>query len=247
MLRSDQDAYGHAIADYLRGQPATEIVEREDGLITNSIGAFAYFAPYERWSDYERKAIRFAHGRVLDVGCGAGRVLLHLQERGLECVGIDNSPLAVKVCKERGCRHVRGASVTEVNRRWGVFDTIVMFGNNFGLFGSYKRARWLLRRFNTITSPKALIIAASTDPYDTNEPEHTWYHRHNRRRGRMGGQLRLRVRHMKYRTPWFDYLLVSVTEMRALLAGTGWRIARIIESPGPSYAAVIEKSGSDSN
>ena len=40
----------------------------------------------------------------------------------------------------------------------------VMMGNNFSLFGSFKRAK-RLRRFYKMTSKNALIIAASNDIY----------------------------------------------------------------------------------
>jgi SAM-dependent methyltransferase len=219
-----------------------EIVERDDGFIGASRGAAIYFAPLRRWWPTERKAIRYARGRVLDIGCGAGRVLLHLQERGHECVGIDNSPLAIKVCKERGARDARVLSVTQVSSRLGRFDSIVMYGNNFGLMGSRKRARWLLRRFKKITASDARILATSGDPYRTSEPEDLAYHRFNRKRGRMAGQLRLRVRHRTYATPWFDYLIVSPEEIRDILVGTGWRIARIFDSGIFRYTAVIEKT-----
>ena len=122
-----------------------------------------------------------------------------------------------------------------------------MYGNNFGLFGSFKRARWLLRRLYNMTGPSARIIAASMDPYGSNDPKerplrcHLEYHRRNRRRGRMGGQVRIRVRYLTHATPWFDYLLASRDEMRRIVAGTGWRVSRLFDSKGSAYVAVIEK------
>jgi SAM-dependent methyltransferase len=241
MLTNQQDAYGQAIYESFRGTPTPEIVERDDGFIGASPGSAIYFAPFRRWWPHERRAIRYARGRVLDVGCGAGRVLLHLQERGHDCLGIDISPLAVKVCRERGARDARTLSVTQVDARLGRFDTIVMYGNNFGLLGGPKRAPWMLRRFAKITGPSARILASSGNPYRMPQPEDRAYHRYNRERGRMAGQLRLRVRHRTYATPWFDYLIVSPNEMRGLLKGTGWRIARIFDSGEFRYTAVIEK------
>ena len=41
----------------------------------------------------------------------------------------------------------------------------------------------------------ARIIAHGTDPYGTTDPVHLAYHRRNRERGRLGGQLRLRLRY----------------------------------------------------
>jgi ubiquinone/menaquinone biosynthesis C-methylase UbiE len=40
-----------------------------------------YLAPFRNWWPQERRAMRFVRGRVLDLGCGAGRVSLGLQPR----------------------------------------------------------------------------------------------------------------------------------------------------------------------
>jgi hypothetical protein len=116
-----------------------------------------------------------------------------------------------------------------------------MLGNNFGLFANFRRARWLLKRFQGITSSKARIIAESMDPYQTDDPVHLEYHKFNRKRGRMAGQARLRIRYKKHATPWFDYLLVSKDEMKSILKGTGWQVKRFIDTEGPVYTAIIEK------
>jgi len=35
------------------------------------------------------------------------------------------------------------------------------------------------------------------------------YHKLNLRKGKMPGEMKLRVRYKKYKTPWFGYLIVS--------------------------------------
>lgn len=242
-LNKYQDAYGREIYDYSSGRSGVyEIVERDDGYVDLSSGPPAYFAEYRKWPDYQRKAIRHAQGKVLDIGCGAGRCSLHLQQKGHDVIGIDNSPLAVKVCKKRGVKKALVKSITEIGPDLGIFDTIVMYGNNFGLFGSYRRARTLLRRMHRMTSSKARIIAESCDPYGTTFPDHLAYHKRNRQRDRMSGQLRIRVRYLRYATPWFDYLLVSRDEMQDILSGTGWLATRFFDSPRfAAYTALIEK------
>jgi SAM-dependent methyltransferase len=242
-LRKDQDAYGRLILEYFEKGEGIEIAERIDGFIAaGRYGPAAYFFPFRRWPKAERQAMRYARGRVLDVGCGAGRVALELQERGHEVVGIDLSPLAVEVSRRRGVRDVRELPATQVSRELGLFDTIVMFGGNFGLMGSRRRAPWLLRRFRSITNEGARILAESVNPYKTDNPEHLAYHERNRRSGRMGGQLRIRIRHGSYATPWFDYLLASPEEMAELAEGTGWELARLINEGEHVYVGVLERS-----
>ena len=243
MIRSSDDAFGWEIFDWYRGVKSFEIIEREDGYIDVSSGSLIYFLEYENWPDHQKTGLRHAKGKILDIGCGAGRIALWLQEKGYDVIGIDNSPLALKVCRLRGVRKVKLMPIENIGKfKKNSFDTIVMMGNNFGLFGSFKKAKKLLRIMHKITSENALIIAEANDPYETKEKEFLSYHAFNRRRGRMSGQTRIRVRYKDHTSPWFDYLLVSEKEMREILKNTGWEINDLIKSGKSSYVAVIGKA-----
>ena len=110
-MEDRQDAYGHQMYDYLRKiREVSEIVERDDGFFAVSTGAKYYFSEYRSWHDRERKAMRYVTGRVLDVGCGAGRVSLYLQKKGFDVLGLDVSPQAIRVCKIRGLKNARHAN-----------------------------------------------------------------------------------------------------------------------------------------
>jgi len=222
------------LLDHLEGdRDLHEIVERDDGFV--SAAALNYFAPVRRWPPVERRALRFVRGRVLDVGCGAGRVALELQDRGCEVVAIDVSAGAVEVARRRGARDVRLLPFERVDASLGRFDTVVMFGNNFGLFGGEAKARRMLRRLHRLADR---VVATSRDPYATDDPTHLAYHERNRRAGRMAGQVRIRVRYRELATPWFDYLLVSPDEMAALAESGGWRVGRIVSADGADYVYV---------
>lgn len=241
-LKDHQDAFGHFLLDRYDGGEGSEIVEREDGWIGASASGDLYTSDHKKWPRHEKTALKLAGGRVLDIGCGAGRHSLYLQECGYDVVAIDRSPLAIEVCRKRGVRKAKVKEITGVSRRLGVFDTVLLLGNNFGLLSNPKRAEWVFRKLKRFTSPEARIFAESSDPYQTEDPMHLEYHALNKRRGRMPGQIKMRVRHTKYATPWFDYLLVSKDEMTTILEGTGWSISRFIDSKdGPQYIAVIEK------
>ncbi|MFQ6127542.1 MAG: class I SAM-dependent methyltransferase [Thermoplasmata archaeon] len=241
MLKDWQDACGHGMYDHLKGKDGCEIAERDDGFVEASGGPKCYFSKYDEWPQIEKQAMSYVAGKVLDIGCGAGRHSLHLQERGFDVVCIDTSPLAIEVCKSRGLRQAHVLSITQITSKLGLYDTLLMLGNNFGLLGNFKRAKWLLRRFRRITSEKGRIVAETLDPYDTKVPEHLEYHEFNRNRGRMPGEARLRIRYKKYVTPWFDYLFVSKKEMKRILEDTGWEARDFIDGEGPTYIAIIGK------
>jgi len=242
MRGKSQDAHGRLIYDYFRGKAlGVEIVERDDGFINSGAGG-AYLSQYKDWPARERSAIRFARGRVLDIGCGGGRHSLFLQEKGLDVTGVDISPLAVRVCRIRGLKDARLMSIDGVGPSLGRFDTILMLGNNFGLFSNKIKARVLLRRFLKMMNPKGRIIAESLDIYKRPvDPAHRRYHIMNTRRGRMPGQVKIRIRYRSLSTPWFDYLLASKKEMKQILKGTGWRVERFFSSKGPPYIAIIDR------
>jgi SAM-dependent methyltransferase len=240
-FRPHEDAIGQAVRDQFLGREAYELIEREDGFVDLTQGPLAYLAPYAAWTPHVRRIIREARGRVLDIGCNAGRHAIYLQGRGHDVLGIDVSPLAIDTARRRGLARARVLPITGAHRIRGRFDTVLMLGNNFGLFANAARARWLLRGFKRRMSEEARIVTESLDIYQTEEPVHLAYQRENRRRGRMSGQIRFRVRYKQYATPWFDYLMVSKVEMESLVAGTGWRVSRYYDSDGPGYGAVLER------
>lgn len=71
------------------------------------------------------------HGEVLDAGCGEAAVSLHLAERGFTTVGLDQSPTAIELAREKAAR--RGlttatfevADISDFSGYDGRFGTIV--------------------------------------------------------------------------------------------------------------------------
>jgi 2-polyprenyl-3-methyl-5-hydroxy-6-metoxy-1,4-benzoquinol methylase len=72
-MNNTQDAYGQQLLTQFYNQTATtEIIERDDHYIDTGSDLGYYFFEYNQWPLLERRAIKFARGRVLDIGCGAG-------------------------------------------------------------------------------------------------------------------------------------------------------------------------------
>jgi len=242
------DAFGTALMDCFHGTETHYIVEREDGFADPSTLS-PYFADYPEWGQAEKRMHEFVRGRVLDVGCGAGRHTLYLQRLGFEVVGIDKSPLAIEVAKQRGVKNACVVSLDELvvdgAPDLGTFGSVIMMGNNIGLLHSFTEGRNTLKRLANVTSSDARIIGTTRTPGETNNPDHLAYQKWNRERGRMPGQIRFRIRHRRLAGDWMDYLILSREELEQLVEGTGWRLEATIDGDsefgGRSYLAVLCK------
>jgi SAM-dependent methyltransferase len=237
------DAFGAALracyAADVRPGVVFEIIERDDGFI--SVGDTArYFAPVEDWPALERQACEEFTGRVLDIGCGAGRHASVLAAAGLDVIGVDTSPGAVEVAHARGVA-ARFGSASALPAGIAAVDTVVLFGNNLGLLGTPQQAPLVLAELARVTTARARIFASAVDPYATTDPIHIAYHDRNRQRGRISGHLRLRVRHERLVSEWFDYLFLSEPELIDLLRDSPWRLAEARHDERGGYLAVIDR------
>jgi len=229
------DAFGlmlRAAASAPTGSVA-EIIERDDGYIYAQ-RPDRYFAPPEEWHEFERAALELARGDVLDVGCGAGRFALALQDRGVPVTGIDVSGGAVEVCGKRGVRSVIQGTVAGL--AGARFDTFLLMGENLGLLESARRAPEFLAELAAVARPGARIIGHGADPRAAADP----YLSRDRPPGQLPGEMVIRVRHRDVATAWFGYLLCSPDELGALARGSGWRLTSVEYADKVNYLAVLD-------
>ncbi|HEX9077638.1 MAG TPA: class I SAM-dependent methyltransferase, partial [Anaerolineae bacterium] len=200
---------------------------------------------YTDFPQHEKQALKFARGRVLDVGCGAGRHSLYLQRRGLAVTGIDTSPEIVELARVRGVMDVRVADACrKLPFRDGEFDTVILFGNNLGIGGTVSRFKRMLRELYRITNPGGRILGTTRLP-STTIPRHRRYLRRNLELGRAIGQIRLRLGFNGKRGAWFDLLLLSPTDFMQIAAREKWKLAHVFPLGDfeEGYSVVLEKEG----
>ncbi|MFF4894839.1 methyltransferase domain-containing protein [Streptomyces sp. NPDC001068] len=103
-------------------------------------------------------------GRVLDIGCGAGRLVEAVILRGHKALGIDVCPTAVVATVCRGGA-ARSGSVFDPLPEEGRWDTALLIDGNIGIGGD---ARLLLRRVRELVHDQGLLIV-ETSPAEVDE------------------------------------------------------------------------------
>ncbi|QZT60417.1 class I SAM-dependent methyltransferase [Mycolicibacterium austroafricanum] len=112
--------------------------------------------PVRRWlggsggdATFDRAVVGLCHGPTIDLGCGPGRLVAHLVQRGVPALGVDLSATAVELARRSGAPALR-RDVFEPLPGTGRWQTVLLADGNVGLGGDPRRvlgrATELLRR-----------------------------------------------------------------------------------------------------
>jgi cyclopropane fatty-acyl-phospholipid synthase-like methyltransferase len=90
--------------DLMTVAPACDIMDFTDGkYLDDRNDSASYQAAQSRQAEYLLDQARCGRGmRLLDIGCGYGRILEHAARRGADAIGITISPPQAASCRERG-------------------------------------------------------------------------------------------------------------------------------------------------
>jgi SAM-dependent methyltransferase len=229
------DLLARAVEDALGGRAFPIDLQRDDGFIAE-LWPSAFID--DRFPGEDALLAR-ARGRILDAGCGAGRLALPLQQAGHTVTGLEISPGLCAVSRQRGLRDVRRGDVW--GKLDGPWDTIVLAGNNIGIAGSLAGAGRLLAHLAAALGPGGVVLLTSLDVTATTERVHLDYHARNRRAGRDVGAVRLRVVYRGARGPWFDWLHVAPAEVEPLATAAGLTTEIVAALPTGNYAAALTR------
>lgn len=182
LATSDTDPLGQALLAYRNGERHATVQTWSSLEGWDRLPASRFFRAGAALPMVERMAMRQAHGRVLDLGAGAGCHALSLQRRGMDVVAMDQSPGACRVMRARGIREVRcgvwqklpfssgetlsGASPSDASLRVdaaGRFDTVLSLMNGLGLAGRVRTVPDFLGAMATVLAPGGQLLLDSAD------------------------------------------------------------------------------------
>ncbi len=149
-------------------RPPVDPFTRWAEIASGSGGAAAY---QERFDDLETRGVDI-HGearlvasllappaRVLDAGCGTGRVATALAQFGYRCVGVDADLEMVQVARRRDpATHFLHADLSELYLRSQAFEAIVLAGNVVPLLAPGTLIR-TMERVVAHATPGGIVVA----------------------------------------------------------------------------------------
>ncbi len=176
--------------------------------------------PLDRWlapADATDIAVLDAvEAPVLDLGCGPGRHLAALRKAGKRGLGVDLSPVAVRLARGRGAQAINGSLWSQVPRA-GTWRTILLLDGNIGIGGA---PILLLRRAGELLADGGAIVVEVDPP---GAPTH---------------RVRVRLEAPGVVSEWFRWARVGVDGAADLAAKAGFDVAGVRSLAGRTFVTL---------
>jgi SAM-dependent methyltransferase len=148
---------------------------------------------------FDAAVVALCDGPTIDLGCGPGRFVAHLVQRGIPALGVDQSATAVRLARRSGAPALL-RDVFEPLPGMGRWQTVLLADGNVGLAGDPRR---ILRRAGELLRVGGHCVV-EFDP-DTAGVQASW----------------VRLESSRTIGPWFRWASVGVDCAAALAAEVG--------------------------
>jgi SAM-dependent methyltransferase len=180
-----------------------------------------------------RERDRFLRGSVLDVGCGAGRDAIRLQEHH-RTLAVDVSPHAVQAARDRGVGNTAVMDMFDLGVPGESFGSVCVLGTQVGIAGSLPGIAGVLSEFGRVVGAGG---RAAVDAHDPTADEKPFGFRPVPRAG-----LARRAFHFEYgnltgRT--LTFLLLSPDRFREAAVAAGWTVRDVLQRQGTGHYVVL--------
>ena len=236
---ASDDPMGAAIVDYHRTGSADQLIVMSSDFDDDEIPVSELFRSFDAMSPIEQTALRYAKGKILDVGAGAGCHSLALQDMGKTVTSIDISPLSVEVMVARGVKDVRIQDFF-ADGFCGQYDTILMLMNGIGIIGTLANLPIFLAQADQLLAPGGQILVDSSDlrylyEDDNGGIDHTDFPHYY-------GEVDFRMRYRDIIGSTFRWVYIDYNTLSAAAAAHGFKAELIQEGAHYDYLARLTRA-----
>jgi SAM-dependent methyltransferase len=208
--------YGRLLASAAAGGDPPEARYRLAGGGTRTLALGRWLGPVD---DADLAVLAHAVAPVLDIGCGPGRHLAALAAAGHEGLGLDLSPVAVRLARARGGEAILRDVFADVPRA-GCWRTALLLDGNIGI-GAAPAA--LLARARELVARGGAVLVETGPP------------------GVPTRRLRVRLEARGAVSSWFGWASVGADGLEAAARVAGLR-HRTIFTAGGRWFACLERT-----
>jgi SAM-dependent methyltransferase len=162
----------------------------------------------------DRALLEHAVAPVLDIGCGPGRHLAALAAAGHEGLGLDLSPVAVRLARARGAEAILRSVFADVPRA-GSWATALLLDGNIGIGGA---PRALLARACALVAPGGAVLVETGPPSAPTQ------------------RMRVRLETGAAISPWFGWATVGARGIEPVARSAGLEPRATIAAGGRWFA-----------
>lgn len=231
------DVFGNAISDFFHHGKAEDIVVHSDDFDDDEIPVDYLFRNFQEMPPLEKTALKRCHGKILDVGCGAGSHSLFLQqEKKLDVTAIDVSKKAIEICKLRGVNDARCEDFFQLKNE--KFDTILMLMNGSGIVGKLRNLESFFQQLKTLLSPKGQVLIDSSDLsylFEHDKDGGIWV---DTSKGYYG-ELNYQIAYKNEISEKFDWLFIDFETLKFAAETNGFQCEMILKGEHYDYLAEL--------
>lgn len=226
------DVYGLALYEYFIHGEAAPLYLHTSYEVVEEMPVDWFFRDEEDFPALELRALETAHGKILDIGAGAGSHAIALYEQGKEVHVLDHSLYCTQIMRSRGLSKILCQSIWKAVPE--KYDTLLLLMNGIGIVGTLEGLRKFLLQAHDWINPGGQILFDSSDLSYLYEDIKVQQYPYK-------GEIQYQYEYQGKKGEWFSWLYIDTQNMRKIARECGWKMEILEEDHNDQYLAYLKK------